>query len=128
MATGNKPFTGTNVVTTLHAVMNQKPASPKQINPAVPAELEIIIGRSMEKDRVKRYQNVAEMKADLQRLRKETESGLIRSKQLATPKMATRTFQKTSSKQIWVTLALAALLLTVLIAVGAWWVRSRGAA
>src|SRR5213079_904709 len=70
MATGKKPFTGTNVVTTLHAVMNQKPASPSMTNPGVPAELETIIGKAMEKDRDRRYQNVAEMKADLQRLKK----------------------------------------------------------
>src|SRR5208282_5827594 len=38
MATGKKPFTGTNVVMTLHAVINSKPASPRSINPAVPAE------------------------------------------------------------------------------------------
>ena len=79
MATGKKPFTGTNVVTTLHAVMNAKPAPPSQANPAVPAELEAIIGKAMEKERDKRYQNVAEMKSDLERLKKETESGVTRS-------------------------------------------------
>src|ERR1700677_136547 len=51
MATGKKPFTGTNVVMTLHAVINSKPASPRSINPAVPVELEKIIGKAMEKDR-----------------------------------------------------------------------------
>jgi TolB-like protein len=128
MATGKKPFTGTNVVTTLHAVMNQKPASPLTANPALPAELEGIIGKAMEKDRTKRYQNAAEMKVDLVRLKKETESGLTRTKQPAMSRIATHTFQKTSSGRVWVTLALAAVLLTVLAAVGAWWLRSRGAA
>ena len=79
MATGKKPFTGTNVVTTLHAVINQKPASPRSINPAVPTELEVIIGKAMEKDRDQRYQNAAEMKTDLQRLKKETESDPARA-------------------------------------------------
>src|SRR5271167_633102 len=69
MATGKKPFTGTNVVMTLHAVINSKPASPRSINPAVPVELEKIIGKAMEKDRDKRYHNAAEMKADLVRLK-----------------------------------------------------------
>jgi TolB-like protein len=128
MATGKKPFTGTNVVTTLHAVMNQKPASPSEVNPAVPKELESIIGKAMEKDRDKRYQNVAEMKAALQHLRKETESGVTRSKHSALPKVATSTFQKSSSRQMWVALALGAVLLTVLIAVGAWWFKSRAVA
>jgi len=57
MATGKKPFTGTNVVMTLHAVINSAPASPRSINPAVPPELESIIGKAMEKDRDKRYNN-----------------------------------------------------------------------
>ena len=126
MATGKKPFTGTNVVTTLHAVMNQKPPSPRAANPALPAELESIIGKAMEKDRAQRYQNAAEMKADLQKLKKETESGLTRTKQAALPKGASQTFQKTSQKQAWITLALAAVLITVLAAVGAWWVKRRG--
>src|SRR6202008_2740542 len=50
MATGKKPFTGSNVVTPLHAVINQKPSSPRSVNPLVPPELEAIIGKAMEKD------------------------------------------------------------------------------
>ena len=57
MATGKKPFTGTNVVTTLHAVINSKPAPPRTVNPAVPKELEDVIGKAMEKDRGQRYKN-----------------------------------------------------------------------
>ena len=125
MATGKKPFTGTNVVTTLHAVLNQKPPSPRAVNPTVPAELETIIGKAMEKDREKRYQNAAEMKTDLQRLKKETESGLTKAAGRKPAKLATNTFRKASPKQTWVTLALAAVLLTVLIAVGTWWFKRR---
>ena len=126
MATGKKPFTGTNVVTTLHAVINQKPAAPRSVNPAVPADLEAIIGKAMEKDRAKRYQNAAEMKRDLARLKKETDptqhSGL---RQSAGPRIATSTFQKSSRKQVWVILGLAAALVTVLAAVGTWWIKHR---
>ncbi len=57
MATGKKPFHGTNVVTTLDAVLNKKPPSPLTLNPTLPVELENIIGRAMEKDRNKRYRN-----------------------------------------------------------------------
>ncbi len=128
MATGKKPFTGTNVVTTLHAVLNQKPAPPRSVNPAVPAELEAIIGKAMEKDRAKRYQNASEMKRDLARLRKETDpsqrSGLRPSPAL---RIVTSTFQKSSRKQVWVILGLAAALVTVLAALGTWWIKHREA-
>jgi len=128
MATGKKPFTGTNIVTTLHAVLNQKPQSPRAVNPAVPVELEAIIGKAMEKDREKRYQNAAEMKADLERLKKETESGLTRTgaREPKPPKLVTHTFQKASFKQMWIAVVLAAMLVTVLVAVGAWWIKRRG--
>ena len=56
MATGKKPFRGTNVVTTLDAMLHQKPAPPRALNPAIPVELENIIGKAMEKDRGQRYQ------------------------------------------------------------------------
>ena len=79
MATGKKPFTGNNVVMTLDAVLHTKPPSPMTLNPAIPKELEGIIGKAMEKDRSKRYASAAEMKADLQHLKKETESGLTRT-------------------------------------------------
>ncbi len=130
MATGKKPFTGTNVVMTLHAVMNSKPASPRSINPGVPTELEAIIGKAMEKDRNQRYKNATEMKADLAKLRAKTgteptlRSGLRQATGLH---VVTRTFQKSSSKLNWIVAALAALLLTVVTAVGAWVLKHRTA-
>ena len=126
MATGKKPFTGTNVVMTLHAVINTKPASPRSINPAVPAELEAIIGKAMEKDRNLRYKNAAEMKADLMKLKKETDptlrSGLRRVSGL---QAATNTFQKSSSMRTWIIAGMAAMLIAVVAAVGAWWLQHR---
>jgi serine/threonine protein kinase/tetratricopeptide (TPR) repeat protein len=126
MATGKKPFTGTNVVTTLHAVINSKPASPRSINPAMPAELETIIGKAMEKDRNQRYKNAAEMKADLVRLKKGTEPTLRSGfRQAAGLRVVTRTFQKGSSKLKWIVVGLAAALLTVVVAVGAWFLKHK---
>jgi len=126
MATGKKPFTGTNVVTTLHAVINAKPASPRSINPEVPPELESIIGKAMEKERDKRYKNAAEMKADLVRLRKGTEPALQSGlRQTTGLHRSTRTFENSSSKLKWVVIGLAALLATLLIAVGVWALKHR---
>src|SRR5258708_7027176 len=133
MATGKKPFATGNVITTLDAVLNQKPVSPLQLNPSLPQDLEGIIGRAMEKDRGHRYPTALAMKGDLQSLRKETESGLTKTgaRRPALPyRLATTTFQgsrfQASSKfATYVLLGVTALLLTVLIAVGAWWFKQR---
>ena len=129
MATGKKPFAGTNVVTTLDAVLNQKPISPLKLNPALPMELEGIIGRAMEKDRGSRYQNALAMKADLQALKKESESGLTKSsgRRSALPyRIVTNTFQGTTSKrQTYLLIGVSALLVTVLASGGTWWFKHR---
>src|SRR5579864_786244 len=129
MSTGKKPFSGTNIVTTLDAVLHQKPAPPSSLNPAIPVELENIIGKAMEKDKVKRYQSATEMKADLQHLKKESESGLTRtSAKLRVPlRVASNTFQRSGRLQTYLLLGMAALLVTVLAAVGAWWLKHRKA-
>jgi serine/threonine protein kinase/Tfp pilus assembly protein PilF len=121
MATGKKPFTGSNVVTTLHAVINQKPAPPRSLNPAIPADLEAIIGRAMEKNRDERYQNASQMKRDLAQLRRETDpsqhSGL---RPTAGPRLVSRSFQELPRKPYWIVVALVAVVMTVLTATGLW--------
>jgi serine/threonine protein kinase len=79
MSTGKKPFTGKNSLMTLDAVLHDKPVPPGELNPKVPVELEGIIGKAMEKDRKQRYQSATQMKADLQQLKRETESGQVKS-------------------------------------------------
>jgi serine/threonine protein kinase/tetratricopeptide (TPR) repeat protein len=127
MATGKKPFTGNNVVTTLDAVLHTKPPSPLTLNPTLPRELEGIIGKAMEKDRDKRYTSAAEMKTDLQHLKKETESGLTRTggRETSPLRVVTKTFQSSSKPQNYLLLAVTALLVTVLAAVGTWWFKHR---
>jgi serine/threonine protein kinase len=130
MATGKKPFSGTNIVTTLDAVLHQKPVSPLTTNPGLPTALEGIIGKAMEKDRTKRYQSAVEMKADLLRLKRDTESGSAKmGPRAASPMRAavTQTFQTSSPKQTYIMLGMAGLLITVLTAVGAWWWKHRNA-
>ena len=127
MAAGKKPFTGNNVITTLDAVLHTKPPSPLTLNPTLPRELEAIIGKAMEKDRDKRYASAAEMKADLQHLKKETESGLTRTgaRETSPLRVVTKTFQSSSKPQSYLLLAVTALLVTVLAAVGTWWIKHR---
>src|SRR6202142_3248715 len=128
MSTGKKPFATGNVITTLDAVLNQKSVSPLSLNPALPQDLEGIIGRAMEKDRGHRYANALSMKGDLQSLRRESESGMTKSgmrRPVLPYRLATNTFRATSKLSTYLLLAVCALLLTVLVAVGAWWFKQR---
>jgi TolB-like protein len=128
MSTGKKPFTGNNSLATLNAVLHQKPVPPRDLNPKLPVELQGIVGKAMEKDRRNRYQSANEMKADLQLLRRETESGLTRTGglQAAKLRMTTGTFGRAGSRwQFWLLLGTLALLVTVLSAVGAYWYKHR---
>ena len=127
MATGKKPFTGKNSLMTLDAVLHEKPVPPAELNPKVPVELEGIIGKAMEKDRKERYQSATQMKADLQVLKHQTESGLVKSG-LHTKKLrvTSKTFgHKGSRWQFWLLLGTLALLFTVLAAVVAYWLKHR---
>ncbi|MGB6679284.1 MAG: protein kinase [Terriglobales bacterium] len=126
MATGKKPFQGANVVTTLDAMLHNKPVAPRTLNPALPPQIEGIIGKAMEKDRDKRYASAAQMKTDLQRLKKRTESGSVKTNSReATLRVATNAFQTSNAWQKYLLLALSGLLIAVLAAVGAWWFKHR---
>jgi TolB-like protein len=126
MATGKKPFTGNNSLVTLDAVLHSKPVPPRDVNPKIPIELEGIIGKAMEKDRNHRYQSAAEMRSDLALLKRETESGQVKSgTNTAKLRAATRTFGRNSRWQLYLLLATAGLLITVLSAVGAWWYKHK---
>jgi TolB-like protein len=130
MSTGKKPFSGKNSLMTLDAVLHDKPVPPGQLNPKVPVELEGIIGKAMEKDRKQRYQSATQMKADLQQLKRENESGQVKSGlHNAKLRVASQTFGRTGGRwQLWLLLGTAALLVTVLAAVGAYWLKHRSVA
>jgi len=130
MSTGKKPFTGKNSLMTLDAVLHDRPVPPGELNPKVPVELEGIIGKAMEKDRKQRYQSATQIKADVQVLKHQTESGLVKSNLHGSKlRVSSNTFGRGGSRwQLWLLLGTGALLLTVLAAVGAYWVNHRSAA
>ena len=74
MATGQAAFNGNTSAVIFDAILNRTPASPTSINPMLPAKLEEIIGKSLEKDRDLRYQTAAELRGDLKRLKRDTDS------------------------------------------------------
>ena len=74
MATGNVPFRGDTSAVIFESILNRAPVAAIRANPDLPAELERIINRALEKDRELRYQHASEMRAELQRLKRDTDS------------------------------------------------------
>ena len=118
MATGTLPFRGESSAVIFKAILDGTPTAPVRLNPEVPPDLERIINKALEKDRDLRYQHASEMRADLKRLNRETESG----KSVAVPAAAV----PTSSRKIWI--GALAVLLVVVAAAGIWYWRVKSAA
>jgi len=92
MATGHAPFTGATSAVIFDGILHKAPVSPVRLNPELPPELERILNKALEKDRKLRYQSAADLRADLQRLKRDTDSG-----RTATVTAAAPSWQSTSA-------------------------------
>src|ERR1700751_2164640 len=75
MATGKQTFSGSSSAEIFDGILNRTPVAPVRLNPAVPPKLDDMVGRALEKDRNLRYQHASDMRSELQRLKRDTESG-----------------------------------------------------
>ena len=75
MATGKQTFSGSTSAEVYDAILNRTPVAPARLNPGVPSKLEDIINKALEKDKDLRYQSVAEMRGDLELLKREVDAG-----------------------------------------------------
>lgn len=123
MATGQPPFTGTTAAVIFHGILERTPPPPCQRNPSLPAKLDEIIGKALEKDRELRCQTAAELRAELRRLKRDLES--TRTMAAHASAMVPRAVeapvpQPATSRSYWRLIALAAALLVV--GIGGWYV------
>ncbi len=153
MSTGRQAFSGSTSAVIFNALLEREPPAAGSINPNVPPKLEEIIGKAIEKDRETRYQHAGDIRADLKRLRRETESGHSASATAARPGPGSSSASAASasrhgrtgsgsaahiSTQIseeaapaasrkWIGIAAAGVLIVALAAGGFWWLKGRSA-
>ena len=115
MATGARPFRGDTSGVITDAILNHAPVPPVRLNPDIPSKLEDVINKALEKDKKLRYQSAADVHTDLQRLKRDTESGRSGA---VTAQVAPKPAAKSISFR-WATVG-GAVVLGIGLAIGAW--------
>ena len=116
MATGTVPFRGESTGVIFESILNRNPTSTVRLNPDLPPKLEEIISKCLEKDRNLRYQHASEIRTDLQRLKRDTESSRITGTQVLPEKMP-------KHRKLWLVVGVCAVIIG-LAALGTWFLRS----
>jgi serine/threonine protein kinase len=115
MATGRQAFAGATSGVISEAILNRAPVPPSRVNPELPPEFELILAKTLEKDPELRCQTPAELRADLKRLKRETESGRTATGSGFSDSVKSILKGESSAKLTWTYVAVAAL---ALLAVG----------
>ncbi len=121
MVTSKPAFPGTTSAAIFDAILHAAPTSPVRLNPDCPADLERIISKALEKDRETRYQTASDLRADLKRLKRDTDSGRVGASG------ARPAERRSALRKLWKVLVPAALMLVAAAIGGTLWFRSRQA-
>ena len=113
MVTGTQPFVGSSTGEVLEAIFTKVPVSPVRLNPNIPVELERIIYKALEKDPNLRYRSAADIRTDLQRLKRDTLSSVPAS--AVARDTATKIHSAKKSRTLWVAVAAAVATIALLV-------------
>lgn len=120
MGTGLLPFAGETTGVVFEAILNREPEPPARLNPRLPAALEQIIGRALEKERTKRYQSATQIKTDLQQVKKVSESHSKRAIEIPLGWAGIAFKRAIHDRKKHALLGISGLFVTVMIALAVW--------
>jgi len=118
MATGALPFRGETSAMICESIINRTPVSPLRLNPDLPAELERVINKAMEKDRDLRYQSAADLQTDLKRLKRDSDSSRSAVAEIRDISASLK------PSRVWVKWAAIAVAAAVVVVAFAFWLRA----
>jgi len=121
MATGRQAFPGNTSGVVSHAILERAPTSVTRVNPDAPPELERILGKALEKDRKLRYQSASDLRADLHRLKRDTDSARVAALSGVVHAAGARPWWRRKA-----VLGAGSLVLAALLALGTWFAVFRG--